>query len=216
MPSRAYAPRPYTVEEYRSTFLKAVKEIAGYWVNETRRVEPERISGFGFSFLNLLDGTSCGYPGSNLVPAQAALKDDNVARILKTYAMPRPLLPAAPWLAGAKEQAPTLDLPVWNQPTTSKELVKVVWDIAHACRGLSLPLPEAMNLAALLILKMLDGPTSTSGFFLLPAVHESDEEYHRDQGENWWAMPKGEDESAITLVWMEPIMHHEMYHSFDE
>ena len=37
------------------------------------------------------------------------------------------------------------------------------------------------------VLVMLDGGTDLPAFDVTPAPHESDEEFHRTNGENWWA-----------------------------
>ncbi len=57
------------------------------------------------------------------------------------------------------------------------------------------------------ILSMLNGNSGIPGFALVPQPHESDAEYHREQGENWW--PAEEVKNDIRE---DACLHHEFYH----
>ncbi|MBD3261177.1 MAG: hypothetical protein GF334_05760 [Candidatus Altiarchaeales archaeon] len=72
---------------------------------------------------------------------------------------------------------------------------------------------EKCNGVAFSILSMLDGSNvDIPAFDLIPSPHGSDEEFHRDEGENWW--PRAPDEVRETLPIINDTMLHEMWHRY--
>ena len=60
--------RPYTKEEMREMFLYQCKQAAFYWSRVEDRTPREMCDGVVFSILNIIDGTSGGFPAAiNLV-----------------------------------------------------------------------------------------------------------------------------------------------------
>lgn len=204
------APRPYTPAEYRATVLEQIHDVARYW--EFQPVSDpsplSRVQGFGFSFLNVLDGSSGECPGSNLVKLEEVAKNPHVLPLLEKYAMPRPLFldKEAVWLHDAA--VPDFKLgPCAHDMKDGKDFAKAVWEICtESGSDESQPLSQRMRLAAFRCVKLLNA------FYAYPGVHESDEEYHRDNGDNWWARPYGEEEATLDSVTFPCGMLHEMFH----
>jgi len=67
--------REYTEDEVREMFLRNVWNILNYWKNESRaETLDEKMEGFAFSFLVMLDGGSGNSPG--FIVAPSAHEDD--------------------------------------------------------------------------------------------------------------------------------------------
>lgn len=216
-------PRPYTPTEFRSTVLDSILGNARYWETVIPRPIPgldpnpepltplRRVQGFGFSFLCILDGVSGDCPGVNLVKYDDAIANDKADRLLEKFAMPWPLFlaPEHDWLRpffdlnyktfGIQTATPTLN--------TGEDFAKIVWDICTHCGSEdSLSVHERMCCAAIQLLALLDR------FYLYPGVHESDEDYNKGNGDNWWARPYGEEEALLDQVTFSSGMLHEVYH----
>jgi hypothetical protein len=61
-------PRGFTPAEMREKFLGKMRAYRDYWEAIPGRTTHDRLDGLCFSFLNILDGTSCGIPPFTLVP----------------------------------------------------------------------------------------------------------------------------------------------------
>lgn len=68
MGSKEHRPRAYTADEIREMFLERVRSIADFWANESKaKTNKERCDGVAFSILNLLDGTTVGFPACDVL-----------------------------------------------------------------------------------------------------------------------------------------------------
>ncbi len=73
--------KEYTEEEVREKFLKNVWNILNYWKNESRAPSlEEKMEGFAFSMLVLLDGENGNSPGFIVAPmAHESDKDYSIS-----------------------------------------------------------------------------------------------------------------------------------------
>jgi hypothetical protein len=68
MKNTAIAPRPITADEAREKFLELVRAYVEYWANESRTPDTrQKLDGLAFSILNILDGTTVGFPACDVV-----------------------------------------------------------------------------------------------------------------------------------------------------
>ena len=60
--------REYTQEEIKEMFMRQVWAMVDFWAREDRVPSPrEKLEGLAFSFLNILDGGSGGFPACEVV-----------------------------------------------------------------------------------------------------------------------------------------------------
>jgi hypothetical protein len=56
-------PRQYTPDEMLVKLLREIKQTRDYWLHESRRPNVEdKMDGLCFSFLSMIDGSSCSFP----------------------------------------------------------------------------------------------------------------------------------------------------------
>jgi hypothetical protein len=56
--------KPYTKEEMRQMFLDLCRDTARFWSKVENRTPQEMCDGVVFSMLNIIDGTSSGFPAA--------------------------------------------------------------------------------------------------------------------------------------------------------
>jgi hypothetical protein len=56
--------RAYTKEEMREMFLSQCRDVAWFWSTAQGKTPREMCDGVAFSILNIIDGTSAGFPAA--------------------------------------------------------------------------------------------------------------------------------------------------------